>query len=725
MASRQEARTLIFETASQVAPFIEDVVEAANRERLALGFFPTSLFNEQARKGNLFVAVRLSEGPKLAYAGHLMFDARRARASVLQLHVIPELQGHGIAQRLLGRLKAHLEELGFISIHARVAEDLKQANRFWERNGFYVQSIVPGGKTRDRTILIRCHELTSQQLFERSGITGQNPFGLDISYRTERPIYLLDLNVLLDFGPRRPRRDAAVDLFRAERFGSCELALSAELQEELARNLAAPGRTDPMLAWATTFITFPVPPKVDKERLIADLGGIVFPTPATDGAFTPNEQSDLTHLATAIHHRLAGFITSDDAVLAAAPVLEEKYGIEVISPTAFQPNRGFESDREEMLETGNAGESIMATTFPAAGESELRQMLTRLGIADADAISLWGAADSTERIIQRTAVLSEGHLVGYLACTRQVEGSTIFGRLAIDERQPNATQAARLLLNRLLTKACDASPVQVRVHLAPRQVIAREIAALLGFAGSEDGAVLSKLVVNRVVTVKNWSATTSSLHTLAKLRLPATCPPFRDFDQQVEVHCPDGNRRFVRLQELESGLSPAIFCLPGRDAVITPILREFAEPLLGHSRQDSFLPRSRASQYSERHYISSKKTLKLFAPGTIILFYESSKGGGSSSIVAIARVQRAYLKADKATNASDLDPSVLSAETLSMIGLSGLKTVTAFDNVIHLPRPVGLTSLKRLGCGESNQLITTRRITPEQLERILEEGFAQ
>ena len=724
MASRQEVRTLIFETASEVAPFIEEAVEAANLERLALGFFPVSLFKEQARKGNLFVAVTVSEGPKLIYAGHLMFDARRARASVLQLHVIPELQGHGIAQRLIERLKAHLEELGFISIHARVAEDLKQANSFWERNGFYVQSIAPGGKTRDRTILIRSHELTSPQLFERSGITGQNPFGLDISHRIERPIYLLDLNVLFDLGPRRPRRDAAVDLFRAERFGSCQLALSAELQEELVRNLATPGRTDPMLAWATTFITFPVPPKVNKEHLLAKLGGIVFPKQANEGVFTPNEQSDLTHLATAIHHRLAGFITSDDAVLSAAQVLEERYGIDVISPTAFQPAERLQADREEMLETGSAGESIMVTTFPAAGETELRQMLTRLGIADADAISLWGAADSTERIIQRTAVLSEGRLVGYLACPRQVEGSTTFGRLAIDERQPNAMQAARLLLNKLLTKACDASPAQVRVHLAPRQVIAREIAAVLGFAGSEDGTALSKLVVNRVVTAKNWSATTSALHAVAKLRLPSTCPLFRDFDQQVEVHCPDANRRFVRLQELESGLSPAIFCLPGRDAVITPILREFAEPLLGHSRQDSFLPRSRASQYSERHYISSKKTLKLFAPGTIILFYESGKGGGSSSIVAIARVRRVYLKADKATNASDLDPSVLSAETLSMIGLSELKTVTAFDNVIHLPRPVGLASLKRLGCGGSTQLITTRRIAPEQLERIVEEGFS-
>ena len=44
MASRQEAQTLIFETVSEVAPFIDEAVEAANRERLARGFFTISLF---------------------------------------------------------------------------------------------------------------------------------------------------------------------------------------------------------------------------------------------------------------------------------------------------------------------------------------------------------------------------------------------------------------------------------------------------------------------------------------------------------------------------------------------------------------------------------------------------------------------------------------------------------------------------------------------------------
>lgn len=721
---REELQTVILERYCDVQPFIKDAIESANGERLALGFLPAQVFTEQAHKGNLFIATTIGEGGRLVYAGHLMFDARHSRASVLQIHTRTERRGHGTAQQMLNRLKAHLTELGFISIYAKVAEDLRTANDFWERNGFYVQSTKPGGKTRGRTILIRCHELSSPQLFERSGITANNPFGLETSQPGEKPIYLLDLNVLFDLGPRRPRHVAALDLFHAERHGSCQLALSAELQAELVRHISAPGRTDPMHAWAAVFITFPVPPAAERDKLIGSLGRIVFPTQSEDGSFTANEKSDLTHLATAIHHRLSGFITSDEAILAGSKQLEETYDIHVISPAAFQPSDELLMNREELFETSIAGESLMATSLPSSGEGELRSMLRGLGITDADAVSVWGAVDSSERTVQRSVVTAGGRLVGYLACARQLDATTVLGRLAIDESSTDAHGAARLLLNNLLSKACEAAPAKVHVHLAPKQVIAREIATALGFAGSDDGAVLSKLVLNRVVTPNSWAETAAELQALAKLKLPTTCPVFKDVDQQVEVLCPDHNRRFVRLREVESGLSPALFCLPGRKAVITPILYEFAEPLLGHSKQDSLLPRARASQYSERHYISDKKTLKLFTPGTIMLFYESGKGRGSSSIVAIARVQRAYLKAEAATTGTDLDPSVLSMHTLSTIGLSTLKTVTAFDNLIHLPRPVGLSSLQRLGCGKPTQLITTRQITTEQLAKILDEAFA-
>jgi len=693
-----EVQIVLLERYADVAPYIDRAIEASNTERIALGFLPKQLFVEQAHKGDLLVAARIGPGGRLFYAGHLLYDARRSRATVLQIYVQPDCRRSGAARRMLDHLKQHLTELGATSIYAKVAEDLKSSNEFWERNGFYVQSTKPGGAVRKRTILVRCHELASPQLFERSGITSENPFGLDTSRQDDRPIYLLDLNVLFDLGPRRPRHEATLDLFHAERHGSCQLAVSAELQQELARHAAAAVKTDPMHSWAAVFVTFPVPPAQEKARLFDEVGPIIFPERALGGALTPNDQSDLTHLATAIHHRLSGFVTSDGPILQAGRQLEARYGLHVLSPAAFQPSDEL-VNRDELFETTATGEALVAAAMPSASESELRTILRSLGVPDADIVSVWGALESSERTLQRSAVMTGEHLAGYLVSPRQGDAGAISGRLVIDESNAEARGAARLLLNKLISRACETAPTRVRIQLAPNQVFAREIATALGFAASDSGSVLTKLVLNRVVTPSNWKTTVSELEALARLKLPPDCPVFKDPDQQIVVLCPDGNRRFVRLHEIESCLSPALFCLPGRNAVITPIQADFADQLLEHSRQSTFLPHARAAQYAERHYLSDKKTLRHFKRGTIILFYESGKGRGSSAIVAIARVQRAYLRPVGAIERKDFDPSVLSADTLSMIGRSTLKTVTAFDNVIVLPKVVPLASLQQLGCG--------------------------
>jgi hypothetical protein len=571
---------------------------------------------------------------------------------------------------------------------------------------------------------MRSHELGSPQLFERSGISTGNPFGLSTELQDEKPIYLLDLNVLFDLGPRRPRNELALDVFHAERHGACQLAVSGELRAELVRTASAVQRTDPMHSWAAIFITFPVPPEAEKDELIEALSCFVFPDKVRDQSFSANDWSDLTHLATAVHHRLAGFITNDEAILAAAAQIEAKFAIHVISPLVFQPSRD-PSDREEQFETNTVGATLTAAALQSESEDLLRQMLKRLGVADSEAVAQWGALDTAERTVQRVAVASDDSLVGYLACPWKMETSIVTGRLALDEANVHAQTAGRLLLNKLLSRAKESAPSRISLHLAPRQVAARELAMGLGFAGAESGSSLFKLVLNRVVTPGNWVATTAELATLAQLKFPNTCPSYKGIDQQIEVLCPDGNRRYVPLHEVETSLSPAILCLPGRPAVITPIQKDFAVHLLDHSPQGTFLPRARATQYMERHYFSAERTLKFFTRGTIILFYESGKGGGAAAIVAIGRVQRAFLKQDRAIDQTDFNPSVLNSKTLAVIGTSKTKTVTAFDNLIVLPRPVPLSSLQRMNCGAAHQLISTRPITSEQLNAILSEALCK
>lgn len=69
-----------------------------------------------------------------------------------------------------------------------------------------VQRVEPGGATTGRTIVVRVRELPSPQLFPTRDLDPANPLGLK-SPSTEIPLFLIDLNVLFDLGPRRQRND--------------------------------------------------------------------------------------------------------------------------------------------------------------------------------------------------------------------------------------------------------------------------------------------------------------------------------------------------------------------------------------------------------------------------------------------------------------------------------------------------------------------------------------
>ena len=170
-------------------------------------------------------------------------------------------------------------------------------------------------------------------------------------------------------------------------------------------------------------------------------------------------------------------------------------------------------------------------------------------------------------------------------------------------------------------------------------------------------------------------------------------------------------------------LAPCLFCLNGRPAVITPIQRSFSEPLLGHSDQGSLLPDFSASLFAQKHFVSTSRSLKHFSRGTIILFYESGKKDGRSALVAIAKVQTAYLREANRLSAAEYERSVLTVDNVSSIGVDQLKTVTVFDAIFPLPTQIPLSVLEELGCGRPTDLITTRPITPVQLQAILKRAF--
>ena len=371
----------------------------------------------------------------------------------------------------------------------------------------------------------------------------------------------------------------------------------------------------------------------------------------------------------------------------------------------------------------SADDTLVLATAAQDDEIDLRAALVRIGVSDSEAVTTWRVIDPGSRAGARWVVRCGDLIVGYLACHNHGAKSVLSARVAVDNSHALSREAALILLATLLSHSGNQGPHQLRLELAQRQAPLREVAASLGFARSEEGSVLSKVALHRLVAAENWDECRNALTKVCGLCLPDRAPVLKDVDQQIQLRRADGNRVFMSWAALESHLSPALFCLPNRRSVITPIRRRYAEHLLSQSPQGSLLPRARASLYVEKHYMSAERTLRHFRRGTIILFYESSRDHGAAAIVAVARVQRAYLKPADAIDRTDLDPSVLDAESLGAIGNSKLKTVTVFDNLMPLPRHVPLAKLKSIGCGNATQLISTRPITNEQLQCIIREAL--
>jgi GNAT superfamily N-acetyltransferase len=714
VATSADGEFQIAEGYERTSVHLDALRAAADANRDALGFFAASVYDEFAHDGSLYVLERCAAG-NAYYAGHLLFSCAYPRAHVLQMFVLPEHRRSGHATKLLSFLKESLTKLSFISIYARVAEDLQDANRFWEQQKFYVQRDVQGGVTKNRRILIRSHELPSPQLFPLSGIDSENPLGLAVPSSADIPLFLLDLNVLFDVMPRRLRHTEATSLFQAERMNGCRLAISNEIKHELERT-AESGRTDPMAAYIGTFPSFPLSDGVESQTLLSDLAELVFPRTT----LTEADKSDLRHLATAIERDLVGFITSDGRILTAATAIRQRYKVQVVSPAAFQG--GAASTNEDMA-FEVAPDATLELGFPTVGdEFSVRTFLSSIGLSGSAIGAVWCPPEIPGQAASRIAIWKNDAVLGYLTWTPTPGSDASIARAAVNESELQAVDASRILLMHLLEQSIPTGPTQVVLELPARQSVLRELAFSLGFRGRAGDSRLIKWFVGKVFVRDRWNSLRQELVGKGGPKLPDTMPSFRNFDQQIPILTSHGNQTHVSLDTAETLLSPALLCLPGRPAVIAPIQRRFSEALLGHSLQRTLLPRSSASTYLNRHYLASPRALKHFKRGTLMFFYESERQNGRGELVALARVTQSYVKS-RSSLGSDLSQSVLTESSLSDIGTLDEKTVVAFDNIFHLPNGIPRSTLLRLGCGRPNDLITAHPINDTQLQAILGEAF--
>ena len=704
----------------EVPGMVQSVQTNADSNRDALGFLPAQAYEQAARQGTLFVAVQ-RRGQDSQYAGHVLFGANYPHARIFQVFVAAEHRKHGIGRLLIQTLLSFLEEKQYLSATAKVASDL-DANDFWQSLKFEIVATKSGGATRGRTINIRARQFNTPSLFGyRRPVTG---IPLTEPLPNFTTILALDLNVFFDVARRRPRSEYGAVVMSAAFNNIVRLTVTQEFANELRRS--ATSTPDPILEFALQLPTLPAPTNSVSPAFIDELAAIVFPARATAGTLTVQDKSDLTHLAIAAHHKITAFVTAEDALVRASSAIETRFGIRVLHV-------------KDLAETIKSTTSVCSPLYIGFSDRDLR--LSEVLAEHAAAIR--NLADSVKLPRElRSLALAEG----VQASTRQslaiaFEDEVICAAfwqpqsilqgglealLLVDEDQVSSLVSVNALLNRLSRIASERGPARVQVIIPNSALGAQDVAIRYGFmrCSGTDSEVsrYQRLSIGGVVDAASWPSVRKNLQVTADMRISEDFAAIADEELRIHFQNQNGTDFIIDLFDLETNLSPTMFLLSGRNAVLVPIRSSYADDLLGTADQGSLLPKPQAGLLHERTYFSSVRNERLFVKGTPIVFYESGKLGGRSAAVAVARVTSTVVIAKSQIDAPLLEGGVVDEEGIKDLSSSTQIAATTMDNVMKLRKPVPLKSLRGFGCVDKANLITSRPITSDQLQKIMTEG---
>ncbi|MGK6316309.1 GNAT family N-acetyltransferase [Neorhizobium sp. DT-125] len=684
----------------------------------ALGFLPAKAFEDAIGRGRLIAAIVDDRGSR-NFAGYLLHSGVFPNAKVQQIAVASAFRKVGVASSLLKALVSELERIGFLSIRADIASDLTNALAFYTKNGFEPVLEHAGGKARGRKIIVHSRQLDTASLFSFAAAQAslQTDFGIRHRNPGEVPVFAFDLNVYFDLVRQRDQSEFARRLFGEALGHTIRLAIADEFVSELRRTSNGLS-TDPILQMALQLPRLPKPDASALEQVADRIYDIVFVQRNAKGVGTDQAKSDAKHLAQAAISHASAFITRDGPILNARNELLSTFGIDIATV-------------EEVLDL--LPEPFSSPSVALHGEdfelgpidtAQLSTYLTEMGLPTS-IISEFTKLESSVEFIQREAIRCDGRVVaaGVIQVPKGVDPAA---RMIVHVRHEHhdAELFADHLLSTLVRTSSRSAPVAIElIHLAGQSIV-NNLAAARGFQRHANSPTFSKIAVGRPCSVSTWPVVAQQVRRRTGLVLPDTLP-ITSAGNEIDIQTPKGATTRITAAVLEDLLSPTLLVWPGRDGVIVPITRTYADELLGTAIQPNlaFIANRDAAFLSLRGYVNSPRTANKMRAGAPIIFYESKgKGNGRGAAVAVARIVNSIV-----VPKSQLNPK--SDKRLVINNADGFSAtddvlLTTFDNLMAFPTPVMFDMLKRFDAVGPTNLISAVSLSSEKIDSILTCGWS-
>lgn len=703
----------------EVCHWVPAVRAGADSDKDALGFLPAQAYEQAATQGTLFVAID-RRGARARYAGHILFGATYPHAKIFQVFVPESDRGSGVGRQLIQALLCYLEAKQYLSVSAKVASELP-ANAFWNSLKFEITATKSGGASRGRTINIRAHQFNTPALFGYRRPVSGIPLNDPLPNLTV--VFAFDLNVFFDVVKRRPRSEYGAVVMTAAFNNIVRLVVTEEFTNELRRTGTA--GQDPILEFALQLPTLPPPPNGISEAMLKELAAIIFSARAKTG-LTVQDRSDLIHLAIASHHKIAAFVTAEDALVKASKQIESAFGIKIVHVKDLAETLRSATSASSPLDIGFSDRDLRLAEISDRHSAAIRKLVDSLKLpSDLHGLAL---AEGVQANTRGSLAITFGDQIVCAAFWRpqSILQGVFEAFLLVDEDQASALVAVNALLNQLSRIARERGPARLRVLIPNSATGTQDVAVRYGFmrcAGNQaEISRYQRLTIGKVVNKTSWPSLRSLLELEADMRFAEDFAAIADEKLRIKFRNQAGTEFLIDLFDLETILSPTLFVLSGRDAVLAPIRAIYADDLLDTGEQASLLPRPQASILHERTYFSHSRNERLLSRGTPIVFYESGKANGRKAAIAVARITNTVVIPKSQIAATLLDGGVLAEDDINNLSSGDLIAATTVDNVLKLRKPVSLNDLRELGCVDRSNLITSKPITPSQLEQILNKG---
>ena len=434
-------------------------------------------------------------------AGYIHYSGVFPHAKVQQIAVAPDYRRAGAGTALIQTLISDLEAVGYLTIKAEIAENLAAPLKFYPKNGFTFVRSKPGGKSRNRAILIHARELDNDDLFSLASRNKADHFDLGIRRRSagEDPFYAFDLNIYFDLVRDRLHSESARALFGAALAHDIRLAVADEFVSELKRtssNLTA----DPILQMALRLPRLPKSDTEQLEKLRNAIHDIVFVNRHLASAGSVQALSDAGHLAHAALARASAFVTRDGAIVEARNELLDEIGIDVITLDELLPLLPHEAIADTFpSQQGNGFECRRITC------SELNDYFNDVKIPQSLNSEFVGQSASSVQIYME-GVTESGRLVG-VGIVQVSRGMEPVARLLVHVRPEHVESElfADYLLEACTRQACTELPTMVELVHVPGQSSTHSLAIAKGFVRDKAGNSYRKVALGRPITLGTWS----------------------------------------------------------------------------------------------------------------------------------------------------------------------------------------------------------------------------